>query len=82
MEDQLMCSIDLVGSLTDEIFQVCFVGGGVPRGVNIFFLSIYLLALLGLRCCVRAFSSAESRGYSLIVVCRPLIVEAHCRTQV
>lgn len=39
MEDQLMCSIDLVGSLTDEIFQVCFDGGGVPRGVNFFFFS-------------------------------------------
>ena len=46
MEDQLMCSIDLVGSLTDEIFQVCFVGGGVPRGVNIFFFSSYVFYVI------------------------------------
>lgn len=39
MEDQLMCSIDLVGCLTDEIFKVCFVCGVVPRGVNFFFFS-------------------------------------------
>ena len=42
MEDQSMCSIDLVGSLADEIFQVCFVGGVVPRGVNFFFLLCFL----------------------------------------
>ena len=46
MEDQLMCSIDLVGSLTDEIFQVCFVGGGVSRGVNFFFFFSYVFCVI------------------------------------
>ena len=30
------------------------------------YLFIYLLALLGLRCCTRAFSSCGKRGYSLL----------------
>ena len=39
----------------------------------IFFLVIYLLAVLGLCCCVRAFSSCGERGLLFIVV-RGLLV--------
>ena len=47
-----------------------------------FFKLIYLfacflfLAVLGLRCCVRAFSSSGERGPLFTAVCRPLIVVA------
>ena len=37
---------------------------------------IYLLAVLGLRCCARAFLVVASRGCSLVVLCRPLIAMA------
>ena len=40
--------------------------------VNIFFV----LAALGLCCCAWAFSSCSTRGYSLVVVPRPLVAVA------
>ena len=41
-------------------------------------LSIYLLDMLGLRCCKGFSLVEESRGYSLVVVCRLLITVAFC----
>ena len=44
---------------------------------NIFYLFIYLfLAALGLRCCVRAFSSCSEWGLLFIAVCGLLIAVA------
>ena len=45
--------------------------------LNIFYLFIYLfLAALGLRCCVRAFSSCSEWGLLFIAVCGLLIAVA------
>ena len=41
-----------------------------------FYLFIYLLAALGLRCCARAFSSCGKRGLLFVVVPRLLIAVA------
>ena len=46
---------------------------------SIFFLInlfIYFLAVLGLRCCARAFSSCNKWGLLFVVVCRLLIAVA------
>ena len=44
---------------------------------------IIYLATLGLHCYVQAFSSAESKGYSLVAVHRLLICDdfSYCRAQ-
>ena len=50
-----------------------------PMFLNVFcfFKLIYLfLAVLGLRVCVRAFSSCGKRGPLFIVVCGPLTIAA------
>ena len=45
--------------------------------LNTFIYLIYLfLAVLGLRCCARAFSSCGERGLLFVAVCRLLIVVA------
>ena len=42
-----------------------------------YFILFYLfLAALGLRCCMRAFSSREEQGLLFVVVCRLLIAVA------
>ena len=57
--------------------------GRVIKKLKVFFyfLNIYLfiysfLAALGLRCCVRAFSSCNERGQPFIAVCGRLIAVA------
>ena len=40
------------------------------------YLFIYLLAVLGLRFCARAFSSCGEQGPLFIAVCRPLTIVA------
>ena len=44
--------------------------------IYFFNLFIYLLAVLGLRFCARAFSSCGKRGPLFIAVCRPLTIAA------
>ena len=46
---------------------------GKENGCTLFFFLILFLAALGLRCCVRAFSSCGEQGLLFIVVCRLLI---------
>ena len=41
-----------------------------------FFINLFILAALGLHCCVQAFSSCSERGLLFVVVCRLLIAVA------
>ena len=47
---------------------------GKPGSRNFFFF--FFLAVLGLPCCVQAFSSCGERGLLLVAVCGPLIAVA------
>ena len=54
---------------------------GVTKSLNSFFykylfIYLFILAVLGLRCCARAFSSCGGWGLLLVVVHRLLIVVA------
>ena len=40
------------------------------------YLFIYLLAVLGFRCCPQAFSSCSERGLLFVAVCRLLVAVA------
>ena len=52
-------------------------GAGVSHLICFFFHSfIYLLAVLGLRCCGQAFSSCMEQGLLLVAVHGPLIAVA------
>ena len=64
---------DLPGSGL-ELVPPASAGGFFFFKINLF---IYLfLAVLGLRCCVRAFSSCSERGLLFVAVCRLLIAVA------
>ena len=64
-------------SLDNQDFIMCNLKVIKNAEANLFFfliyLFIYLLAVLGLRCCVRAFSSCGERGL-LFVVMRGLLI--------
>ena len=46
-----------------------------------FFFNKFILAVLGFRCCVRAFSSCGERGLLFVAMRGLLIVVACCRSQ-
>ena len=48
----------------------------VPKFFNIILFIYFILALLGLHCCVSFSLVVVSRGYSLVVVCGLLITMA------
>ena len=63
----------LLGLLSGQIKEIC-----IFYSFNFFFLNscIYLLAVLGLRCCTRAFPSCGKRGLLFVAVCGLLITVA------
>ena len=54
---------------------VCVCGGDYGVATKLFFLNLFL-AVLGLRCCTRAFSSCGERGLLFVAVSGLLIVVA------
>ena len=67
----------------DTIFLFISVSQSLEQGqeelnkeVFIYFLKLFFLAVLGLHCCVQAFSSCSERGIFFIVVCGLLIAVA------
>ena len=49
---------------------------GTQQALNKYFLNYLFMAMLGLHCCMQAFSSAARRGYSAVAMHRFLIVLA------
>ena len=58
------------------VFQPCILSLAKFIFFKFIYLFIYFLAVLGLRCCARAFSSCGERGLLFVAVCGLLIVVA------
>ena len=57
----------------------CYMYRATVKILFFFFFNLFIylfLAVLGLRCCVRAFSSCSERGLLFLAVHRPLIAVA------